>query len=189
MEFFSYWHTGSGLSAGAEANLEVIKNEHNLPYIPGRTLKGLLRDAAERIHALNNSMVSRAFIESVFGLGQDSVGQDQQGQREIQSACFFSNAELSPWLTSHLTPQLSAQLYEVLASTAIDERGLAKDQTLRQMEVIIPLTLYAAIEYFPDSDANRKQLSYCFQWIKRMGANRTRGLGNCQFTFFQPTEL
>lgn len=41
IEFFSPWHCGSGLSAGADADSLVIKDTNGLPYIPGKTIKGL----------------------------------------------------------------------------------------------------------------------------------------------------
>jgi CRISPR/Cas system CMR subunit Cmr4 (Cas7 group RAMP superfamily) len=44
IDFFSYWHASSGLAGGAYADLLVNKTREGLPYIPGRTLKGLLRE-------------------------------------------------------------------------------------------------------------------------------------------------
>jgi len=180
IEFSTYWHTGSGLSSGVDANLAVIKNEHGLPFIPGRTLKGLLREAAEILNELNTDLVSKDFITTVFGIGEDQSinGEHRAGQ------CFFSNATLSKHLTGHLQnhPEEGKMLFSTIASTAINEKGIAKDQTLRQMEATIPLTLYATIESFPDDPEMVKQVNYCFQWIKKMGANRSRGLGRCEFS-------
>ena len=44
--FYSNWHCGSGLAAGADTDELVIKDRNGLPYVPGRTIKGLLREAA-----------------------------------------------------------------------------------------------------------------------------------------------
>ena len=63
IEFFSYWHTSSGLSAGTSASLLVLRDEDNLPLIKGRTLKGLLRDAAKRINEYQNGLVTEDFIQ------------------------------------------------------------------------------------------------------------------------------
>ena len=52
IEFFSPWHCGSGLSAGADADSLVIKDTNGLPYIPGKTIKGLIREAVEDYAAL-----------------------------------------------------------------------------------------------------------------------------------------
>ena len=49
IEFFSQWHCGSGLSAGADIALLVIKDKEGMPFIPGKTLKGLIREAVENL--------------------------------------------------------------------------------------------------------------------------------------------
>ena len=165
-------------------NLTVIKNEHGLPLIPGRTLKGLLRDAATNLKDLDSSVVSQEFIDTVFGIEENTDKKHRQGR------CFFSNATLSKYLTTHLSSndgeEKKGLLFTSMASTAIDSNGIAKDQTLRQMEVTIPLTLYATIESFPEDQKMIEQLNFCFQWIKKMGTNRTRGLGRCEFSQIKP---
>ena len=80
---------------------------------------------------------------------------------------------------------MKKHLFVVIESTAIDSNGLAKDQSLRQIEATVPLTLYAAIEDFPADDQSINQLLSCFQWIKKMGSNRTRGFGRCQFSHYK----
>ncbi|MDE6805090.1 MAG: hypothetical protein K2J29_10705, partial [Muribaculaceae bacterium] len=49
IEFFSDWHCGSGLSAGADVDALVIKDDCGLPFVPGKTVKGLVREAMEDI--------------------------------------------------------------------------------------------------------------------------------------------
>ena len=45
--FLDYWHLGSGLSAGSKLDSTIIKDENGLPYVPGKTIKGLIREMAE----------------------------------------------------------------------------------------------------------------------------------------------
>ncbi len=184
IQFYSYWHTSSGLSAGTAANLTVIKHPHTgLPVIKGRTLKGMLRDAAYHIHSFHKSLVSSAFIDKVFGVGQDNQEGSGLNKPTIDrgSQCFFSDAELSAGLSYKLgNDSFAGLLYSTLSSTAIKDSGLAKRGTLRTLEVTIPLTLYATIDHFPAE--HEAELKRCFQWIKRMGLNRHRGLGRCKFT-------
>src|SRR5690625_450439 len=45
IQIFSYWHTGSGMGKGPELDATVIRDSTGLPYLPGRTIKGLLREA------------------------------------------------------------------------------------------------------------------------------------------------
>lgn len=55
IEFFSEWHCGSGLSAGADTDALVIKDSEGFPYIPGKTLKGLFREAIEELIELKDT--------------------------------------------------------------------------------------------------------------------------------------
>ena len=64
IEFFSPWHCGSGLSAGADADSLVIKDTNGLPYIPGKTIKGLIREAVEDYAALRGLDMD---LEKAFG--------------------------------------------------------------------------------------------------------------------------
>ena len=46
IKFRSFWHAGSGVATGMEKDSQVIRNADGLPFLPGRTLKGLLKDSA-----------------------------------------------------------------------------------------------------------------------------------------------
>lgn len=195
IEFFTYWHTGSGLAAGTAANATVLRNAQDLPYISGKTLKGLLREAAEKINAFakdNDStkeLVTTDFIEEVFGTrgsNSDSTTpvEHKTGDDSIKpGVCFFSNATLSQHLEQTLfTQKNQSLLYDTIHSTAIDDNGLAKRNALRSLEVTVPLTLFAHIEDLPAKEGYLQQMEYCMQWVKRMGVNRNRGLGRCRWT-------
>lgn len=180
IEFFSYWHSGSGLAGSTYADSIVNKTERNLPFIPGKTLKGLLRDAAERIYELNPGFFEQNFIQDVFGKRSD----DEKATKEDEGRAFFTNALLSEELSEKIVEsKLSENLYTVLSSTQIDEHGQAANGSLRQLEVTIPVTLYAAIEHFPDK--YEKEIQHCMDWIKEMGQNRNRGLGRCKFSLLK----
>jgi CRISPR/Cas system CSM-associated protein Csm3 (group 7 of RAMP superfamily) len=181
IEFFDYWHVSSGLSSSTYADIVVNKTHEGLPFIPGKTLKGLLREAAEVIHGLNPRLVNKDFIQNVFGEVPTKEQNDQECAT-LEAQCFFGSAYLSSYLEKTLTEDDKPFLYNVLASTKIDSKGLAAEGTLRQLEVTIPLTLYSRIEGFPEGTDYEDQLRHCFNWIKRLGLNRSRGLGRCQFS-------
>lgn len=188
IEFFSYWHASSGLAGGAYADLLVNKTREGLPYIPGRTLKGLLREAAEIINQFDPSLVSRPFILDVFGQAPDKKDIEEE-RATLEAKSFFSNAHLSDHLQKTIAEkQITPFLYHVLAATKINEQGVADGGTLRQLEVTVPLILFASIEQFLDKPGYEQQLNYCFQWIKRMGLNRSRGLGRCKFSIIQSSQ-
>lgn len=180
IEFFSFWHAGSGLSGSTYADSLVLKNGDNLPVIPGKTLKGLLREAAEAIHGLNDKLVSTEFITDVFGETEKVNGTEKRKEGEA----FFGNATLSENLSKSLVEKkLTNSLYQVISSTQIDENGQARDHSLRQLEVTVPLTLYGSIEHL-QKEEYKEQMQQCFNWIKQMGVNRNRGLGKCKFSIF-----
>ena len=192
IQFYGYWHVGSGLSASTYADSVVLKDPEGFPIIPGKTLKGLLSEAAKVIGTFQPELVSTDFVRYVFGeSGKGEEGTDnQQAVTYMPSACHFSNATLSGHLRERLMNatlpdeqkpvNLVNSLYEVLSSTQI-EKGLAKKGSLRQLEVCVPLPLYAVIEG-ENINAYAAEIDYCFGWIKRMGLNRNRGLGRCRFT-------
>ena len=151
----SDWHCSSGQSGGFGVDIKVIRDRHGLPFIPGRTLKGLLRNAAKNLKILEEGKSEEweLFIQNNFG------------QREgLGTKCFFSNGELAPALRGYLAKQDKKRfLYREIAATAINQQGVALEHSLRLMETVVPLTLEAAIHNFDD---DRKKLERCMQWIK-----------------------
>jgi len=164
IEFFDYWHLSSGLSAGAKLDSSVVKDDDGLPYAPAKTIKGLAREMVE-----------------IFG---DS---------DFLHQCYFANAVLDK--ESHkeiVSHKLQDNLYDVIASTKIgikdkfDKQGkqieaknIAVDDSLRETEVVMPLTLYGEILDVLEEDCEK--LEKALKTIKRMGLNRNRGLGRCEF--------
>ena len=197
IEFFSYWHAGSGLAGSTYADSVVNKNQDGLPIIPGKTIKGLLREAAETINGFDKNLVSDIFIEEIFGKRLEDGKKDMTSEEKAsyndkilagktnnygEGKAFFTNAGLSKNLTtSILNTAVVNDLYHVISSTKIDENGQVKDGSLRQLEVTIPITMYGSIEQFPDMKY-KDEMENCFKWIKQLGQNRNRGLGKCKFS-------
>lgn len=184
IQFFSEWHAGSGLTSGSDLSALVIKDKNDLPYIPGRTLKGLLREAAEELADLKKDEWHSDFIKQVFGLPPKKTNDDaidpEENKRSENGNCFFSNANLPEGITQVVSNEKLAKFFfRSVASTAIGNSGVAQKGSLRTMETTIPCTLYAEITEFPN--VFEKEIKLCFQWVKRMGQNRHRGLGRCHF--------
>ena len=55
---------------------------------------------------------------------------------------------------------------------------MAETGSLREIEVVIPLTLYGSIDGIPETF--KEEMRRLLKNIKRMGLNRTRGLGRCE---------
>jgi len=156
IEFFDYWHCSSGSSGGSKADLVVAKDNRGLPYVPGKTLKGHLREVAK--------IIDKEFVEVCFG---------EENKKE--GKCYFSNAVLKEDIPNELIPYI----YKTISSTKIDENGIAVDNTLREIEVVIPLKLYANIEFEDEALKFKEEMKKTLKQIKRIGLNRSRGLGRC----------
>lgn len=179
IEFFSDWHCGSGLAAGADVDALVIKDKSNLPYIPGKTIKGLLREAVEDVLFFKSGDIS--CLPILFGNSKDKDNIGNEDSRT--SACFFTNAEL-PLDIQHKIKEdkLSSYLYRSIASTSI-ENGVAKKGSLRKMQVVVPCILEGEIHDVPSEYITIVEEGLCY--IKRLGQNRNRGLGRCQCRVIQ----
>lgn len=146
IKFFDYWHAGSGESAGDLYDSTVLKDELGYPYFSGKTLKGLVKEAME-------------FIDKKYDLKE-----------------YFSDFEL-PVTTKKEIVNNREFLFQKISSTAIDAKThLAKNKSLRDIEVTIPITLYGEIENIQD----KTKLDKALKLIKRAGLNRNRGLGRCE---------
>lgn len=179
--FLSDWHCGSGLSGGAEADATVIKDNQNLPYIPGKTIKGLVKEALEEIYDANPNKEEnlRLMIDDL--LGYEIKDKETKKAIETKSGnAFFSNATLSEEEREDIAPELSDFLYRNIASTQIKPNGTAKESSLRVMEVCIPITLEGKITGIA-SQEQKDLLTKAIKWVRHVGVNRNRGLGRCKF--------
>lgn len=202
IDFYTFWHIGSGLSGGTYADNLVLKDSNGLPFIPGKTLKGLFKETSKEICRLDPDLVEEGAISSVFGLevGNNPISESNPLPSKSRfrddyklSSTFFKDAVLSSTLAIKLLNaegqdnntegRKAASLYEVISSTKITGNGIAEDGSLRELEVCVPLTLYGTIELFEEIDISF--LKYSAAMIKSIGLNRNRGLGRCKVTLLK----
>lgn len=176
IKFLSDWHCGSGLTLGAESDAEVIKDKNGLPYIPGKTIKGLLRSALESVVKFGNQYTQKD-IDNIFG--KITVGD------HIGGMAYFSNAKLTRDEADDLQPETSNLLFRNIASTAINEDGVAVSGSLRKIQVCMPITLSAHIDGISADDV--PLIKYASKLVRHLGVNRNHGLGRCQFTIISTT--
>ena len=181
IEFFSRWHCGSGLSAGADVDALVVKDKNGMPFIPGKTLKGLFREATEDYLTLSGEAEKlETSVRSTLGTLDDKGGFSK-------GTAFFSNATLCSTEYDEIV-RCNAQefLFQSVSSTANGKDGVGDEHSLRRIQVVVPCTLEAEIQNIPDdmTDVAGKAL----QMIKHMGLDRNRGLGRCQLTIIAITE-
>lgn len=177
IEFYDYWNTSSGLSGGAFADTLCLKDKNGLPYLPGKTVKGLFREAAELLLELKHKEISKEFIEDIFGERERQTNDPNSDKKTAIAKAYFTNANLNVETANAITYDLSPFLYESIASTALEPTGIAKRYSLRRIEYALPCSLYGEILNASDY---KSQLIDCAAFIKRLGLNRHRGYGRCK---------
>ena len=146
LKFFDYWHVSSGLSGGAALDSYVIKDSAGLPYVPGKTIKGLVRETAELFW-------DQGDIDKCFG-SRGGKGEQKNNDDTTQAQCYFSSATIDEKIAAEITSnKLERNLFEIISATKIDENGIVADKSLRDIEVVLPITLIGKIENIDDKFA------------------------------------
>lgn len=180
VEIFGYWQAGTGRGAGAHVDNLTHTDADGLPEIPGRTLKGLLRDAMRQAGSFG--WLERPDLHRVlFGVRAEEAGRSEPGCLRVGSARLVK--EERQWLAGPGRDCIP-ELFRDLHSTAIDPiSGTAKAQSLRGTQVALPVVLFADIGTLSEPPVNwPEQLRLCLPLIRAVGSGKTRGLGRVQLT-------
>ncbi len=185
-EFQTYWQISTGRGAGHFMDAVIDQDVNGLPYVSGKTLKGLFRSATEKIEAWQPE--SQPVTDLLFG----SVTQ-QARRHETQAGCLsFSNLQLSGIEIEQLNqhPHLKRMLTQSVSNTQIDVlSGVAKDKSLRTQQVAVPLTLEGEITLSEQASLSMaeafKTLERAAVFVTHVGAKKSRGYGQVKITLTQ----
>lgn len=186
----SYWHAGTGKGLGTQADAVVARSQGGLPYLPGRTVKGLLRHACAQAERFGQLEPGRTAILFGTELAAASEETDAAIDNAFEAARFKTVASLlrfesavlgSAWeawgrAAPPAAPEREA-LFHQIASTAIREDGIVEEHTLRTIEVAVPVRLRARVECIGDDSRWVEDLRRAAPLVRALGAHRNRGLG------------
>jgi len=182
IEILSYWHAGSGSGRGGDVDAIVLKDRGGLPYLPGRTIKGLLREGMQSCEDVGQISAKRT--NELFGKPA-KVGSNVGS---IPGLLTFDDAVMSKeerlYLTQEGCEQLREALFDRFASTKLDKKGMADDHSLRAIELCVPLTLTAVVTG-PDDNLWLEELKNASSLVRALGSHRNRGLGRCRISFIE----
>lgn len=183
VDIHDWWQPGTGLGSGAHLDELAHVDADGLPELPGRTLKGLLRDAVTR--AVELGWVEKGITERFFGRRDDTDdGRTSPGCLRVGSAR-LPEAERR-WLANDEAAAERAQLFAEISATAIDRHsGSAVEHSLRGIQVVLPLRISAPIGPVPGHDAPAdwaRVLERSLPLIRAVGSGRSRGLGRATLT-------
>lgn len=184
IQLLEYWQAASGQGRGSAADSATIKDRQGLPYLPGKTIKGLFKHAAMQLVSLGAA--DDKVVDDIFG--RQAKSQNDSGSFTPGSS-HWTNAHLARVERQDLVQARAARyLFDTVVSTAINSKGTAVTHSLRTAEVCIPLTLHGSIEIIHvhgpqmSDDTVKKLIGQAACMVRRLGAGRNRGLGRCKIT-------
>lgn len=217
LDLHSWWIAGSGDGDGAQADKVVTTIGGGLPYLPGRTLKGLLRDSCRAwvqcqigspAYGTLNSRIEELFGTDIPNRNAGSANQNALEEMRLSSQAAklsVTNALPAPvadhgrmiqWSMTDEGRAYCRHMIQHVASTRINELGVAEDQTLRTVEVVVPMPLHAELRIntsgVADVDAfvadAREIITGGTMLLRQLGSSRHRGFGRVSVTLSEPTK-
>lgn len=185
--FLSPWHMGSGFGEGANLDALPVKTAAGLPYIPGRSIKGLFREAVQLAEECGQ-LPPQQTTTDLFGSNDSMLSRYETTAGRLQFSSATMGEAMEQWAAAQNNSQAVRELYMPLASTAIDANGLADDNTLRKIEVALPVTLTATVNTTGTETDDLSILRTVAPLIRQAGSDRHRGLGRVQVTVTEATK-
>ncbi len=186
----SYWLTSGGYGGGFLHDQIPLTDERELPFLPGRHLKGLIRSAFRQVPWPTERCVGHGRAETLlFGQAGRGGTLPSGSSGRLQ----FRNAELSTQLGGWIAadPDRREGLYREVRQTAIAD-GVAARGSLRSSRVVIPLRLSAEISFdlegIEDPDEEKllagwvDLVAYVLPLVRNVGSGRHHGLGRSVLT-------
>lgn len=178
INFDSEWLVAGGESLLGTADMAPLRDAEGFPVVPGRTLRGILREAVASIDDFHGDEASWAI--RLFGRRLSAA--DSEGQTYSQGVARIGTASLVAEVAGRCaTLDEKRDLYGSIRRTALDDDRVAKPHSLREMEVCIPgLCLMADVE--APTDADLHALAFACGLVRTLGHGRSRGLGRCRLS-------
>lgn len=182
ISFVSDWHCGSGLGESHLADAVLNRDADGVPVIPGRAVKGALREGAWRLGALGGDY-ARA-LTLLFG--SDSQFADEKHAGRLYVAPATLQEDIRAFLLSLSFEERGREISYMMvrrSRTALKD-GVAEQGSLRTLECGIPGAVFSSRLTFDMSEENSAWIlpymaAVCAA-VKSMGADRARGLGRCR---------
>lgn len=190
INFLSDWHIGSGAGIPGSVDRQVVRDQDGLPYVPAKTLTGILRDAAEWLVDNGGDAYSQDTLKSLFGhQHQNSGGSNEEAAKEARLS--IRPARIPQPLRSELTKdkELRDALFIVQPHVRISRKtGRAEDDHLFSLELVrssVWLEAEVCVNETGEklTEEETKLLDDAVKAVRRMGGKRRRGAGRCNLTW------
>jgi hypothetical protein len=181
LDLKSYWHPGTGRGAGTALDAVTHRDSRGLPSLPGRAVKGLLRDLVRQAEGYGWYPKGSPTVEQRLFGWRTRPNMRRPEEIPARGCLHVTDAGLPDPIADYLVghPELLPGLYRSHFSTRIDHAtGTAAETSLRGQEVIVPLELRAFNLPDPEApDGWPDLLKLALPLLRGLGETRTRGLG------------
>jgi CRISPR-associated protein Csx10 len=192
----SDWHVGSGMGRPGNVDRLIARDADNLPFVPAKTLRGIWRDACERLcRGLDDGQLGEwsKLVDRLFG-SQPALGQNDPtgrhgdpGTAPLESAVQIRSAVIPAVLREKLARadlRFRQALTFVKPGVKIDRRsGSAETDCLRFEEMGRKGTILEVECRLMVDDSVREVASALLiasaKLVERLGGKRRRGPGRC----------
>ncbi len=180
---------GSGDGLAGLVDVEVRFDENKLPYLNGRTLKGMLvmecADILAAIRTANNPEKWTRSAARLFGI-PGNTDWDHPAILSIGTAQLPESFRLGivrDIETNRLTSDdVFSAMTTIRRQTAMEDSGVPKEHSLRSSRLILRSLIFESHLYFNEEpeEPDLALLAACIKSFRRCGTNRNRGSGKIQ---------
>lgn len=166
---------GNGESTTSFVDMEILKDDNNIPYFKGKTFKGKLREEAEKIsdYLLGN----REAVEELFGREDGEYSKLKFSDCKIDKD-ILNNIQYGINKGEYSKNDVEKAFTDIRTFTSIDESGVTKDGSLRQCRVVKKgIKLYCYINYDKLTTEERGLLACSISALRNIGTMESRGKG------------
>lgn len=187
----SFFLPGSGEGWSSLIDSDIVFDSYGLPFLPARRLKGLLRESAMEVKEMSElsrlALFQESDIDALFGTSF------QAGLLSIYDFQLKEAAATIPWLEwafDRHSRVVSAEMVldaftSVRQQTAIQDNGIAEDNSLRTIRVLNPgYVFWGEIEVRSKDPVFEKVMALACANLRRAGSMRNRGFGLIECTLF-----
>jgi len=174
---------GRGDGVAGLVDAEVEHDRYGMPYLHGRTLKGLLAEECANILFALGDRASRWNEAAQRLLGRPGSAIEDKANVHVGNASLPSDLRTAVVADvedgKHTDTDVLESLTAIRRQTAMDETGKPDPGSLRAMRVVLRQTTFEAGLSFaePPSQDDLVLLAACVMALRRVGTGRNRGRG------------
>jgi CRISPR/Cas system CSM-associated protein Csm3 (group 7 of RAMP superfamily) len=170
--FDTEWLVAGGESLLGTADIAPMKDDEGFPFIPGRSLRGVVREAV----CLVDDCINGSWERTLFGERLVPGGPHHYREGTVRVGNALLVRELA---TACNLPDVRQDIFATVRRTALTMDRVAQRHTLRELEVCIPgLVLMAELQVADERSLH--VIAFACGLVRSIGHGRSRGLGRCR---------